>query len=661
MRTFIRGRVTRVIAQALTLTFLWSAVFLGIPIVPGEAQIAMRAAATQSVAVVPFDNRSRFPLETLGAEASQAITVELRERLQLDVLSADEVAMEMRDLGIKSPLNDSELIRLASQLEVTMVVTGEVRGAEIVRDRSGRHAEVTLAVTLFDRTAEGTVNGALVKGSAPAAEGDDVALVRKALEQAAFQAMQEMRTRPTVTATVLWNREEVVYVSAGSRSGVEAGTQMAVIRGGQRIALVQITSADALGAYGRLVSGPQLRPGDQLRALYRLPSKAGALSPARVAQKKKGMETLLIGTLGLLGLASIGSAGRLAGEGNIAAPGFTVSDLANGVALGYAWPSFLGDPTYPGNPAVLITFEPYDNPTEKSRVIAYEIWSDFGSLVTFTTPFVEPWWGPEWNRIIHWYNNTATAYYSGSITIDPTTGLAGFTAGVVTKDPADIIDYTITWGEGAAEITYTWPAQGPIPGRATIYRIKPVLAIQDIYGVWSLTRDTEMSTAINRVTPVSPPLAGSVSAEDMYGTFEFYTPRGADEAIIQIARDPNNSFPPSATYSKTIQGTWSGAGYYDRDSVTVNLETLLSLPGSGSYYWYRFGSRNRYDTTWPRPYPLSEVNDSGWVWSDVQRLDLAGGGRELAAHRERDVLARSQFGRTRLMARRRGDRPLHTH
>ncbi len=661
MRTFIRGRVTRVIAQALTLMFLWSAVFLGLPVVPGEAQIAMRAAATQSVAVVPFDNRSRFALETLGAEASEAVTVELRERLQLDVLPADEVAIDMRDLGIKSPLSDSELIRLASQLEVTMVVTGEVRSAAIVRDRAGRHAEVTLAVSLFDRTAEGVVNGALVTGKAPAAEGDDTTLVRKALEQAAFEAIQEMRTRPTVSATVLWNREDVVYVSAGSRSGVEMGTQMAVIRGGQRIALVQITSSDALGAYGRLVSGPQLRPGDQLRALYRLPSKVGALPPVKVAQKKRGMETLLIGTLGLLGLANIGAAGRLAGEGNVAAPGFTVSDLANGVALGYAWPSFLGDPSQPGNPAVLINFQPYSDTTEKSRVIAYEIWSDAGAMVTFTSPLEEPFAGPEWNQIIHWVNDTVTSYWSGSITINATTGAVAFTAGLSSKDPTENIAYNIAWSEGATTITYTWPALGPIPGRATIYRIKPVLAIQDIYGVWSLTRDTELSTAIQKVTPVSPPLAGAVFADGMEATFEFYTPRGADEAIIQIARDPNDSFPPTATYSQTIQGTWSGVGFYDRDSMLVDLNQLLSLPGSGSYYWYRFGSRNRYDTNRPRPYPSSQVNDRDWVWSDVQRLDLAAGGRELAAHRERDVLARSQFGRTRLMERRRPDRPLHIH
>jgi len=219
MRTFIRGRVTRAIAQALTLTFLCSAMFLGYPVLPAEAQISIRAAASQSVAVVPFDNRSRFPLETLGAEASQAVTVELRERLQLDVLDPDIVAAEMRDLGLKTPLSDSELIRLASQLEVTMLVTGEVREAKIVQDRSGRHAEVTLAVTLFDRTAEGTVNGALLTGSAPAAEGDDATLVRKALEETAFEAMQEMRTRPTITATVLWNREDIVYVSAGSAPG----------------------------------------------------------------------------------------------------------------------------------------------------------------------------------------------------------------------------------------------------------------------------------------------------------------------------------------------------------------------------------------------------------------------------------------------------------
>jgi len=659
MRTFIRGRVTRAIAQALTLTFLCSAMFLGYPVLPAEAQISIRAAASQSVAVVPFDNRSRFPLETLGAEASQAVTVELRERLQLDVLDPDIVAAEMRDLGLKTPLSDSELIRLASQLEVTMLVTGEVREAKIVQDRSGRHAEVTLAVTLFDRTAEGTVNGALLTGSAPAAEGDDAALVRKALEETAFEAIQEMRTRPTITATVLWNREDIVYVSAGSRAGVQMGTQMAVIRGGQRLALVQITSSDPLGAYGRLVSGPQLRPGDQLRALYRLPAKVGALSPERVARKKKGMETLLIGTLGLLGLADIASGSRLLEEGSWAAPGFAVGDLANGLALGYAsGPSFI--PTA----ATIITWQPYNNPAERRRLLGYYLWADDHAVWLS----VENWLGrPEWNQVIDYsIFPYAMVYFEATITLDTATGAASAVGAYLEYDPENPPDLGIF--VTPTDYTLRLLPVGPTPGRRTTYYVKPVVAVQDIYGVWSIEAETKSSNPVVYVTPVAPPGTAGVYISGMTGTFRFYSPKGADEAILEIARDPNNTFPPAATYTQTIQGTWSDQDDYTLASMDVDLNEVLALPGSGDYYWYRFGSRNRYDTTQPRPWPLStgpsdpQSYDLGWVWSDVQRITLwSATGREMAAHRDRSVLARSQFGRTRLMAGRRRDRPLHVH
>jgi hypothetical protein len=650
MRTFSGGRLTRVIAQALTLTFLWSVALLNVPLLPAKAQISMRTAATQSVAVLPFDNRSQFALGTLGEEASQAVSVELRERLLLDVLPSSEVAMVMRDLGSVPPLNDPELIRLCSELEVTMVVTGEVRRAEVTQTRSGRRGEVTLAVRLFDRVAEDAVNGALVEAYSPyLADADDATLVRKALEQAAFETIREMRTRPSVTATVLWNRDDVVYLSAGSRAGLQEGMQMAVIRGGQRIGLVEITSAERVGSYGRLVSGPQLQSGTQLRAIYRLPTRVGVPPPGKVARKKKGLETMLIGAAGLLGLANLGSAARLLGEGNIAAPGFVASDLADELEL--IW--------LPA--AVLLTWGQYDEPTERSRLIGYEIWSDQVGLVEVISTQLDP------RYFIDWFIGYPTTYRTASFTIDSVTGaLAVASAYPTTTDPDSVVT-EIVWGEGSTTIDYTWWPFGPVWGMPNQYSIKPVLAVQDIDGVWTLTRATEMSTTPNRVVPLLPPMTSGVYIHGMTATFDFYTPMGATDAIIQIARDPYDDFQVGRVYSNTISGTWTDMDPYTLAHIDVDLNQVLALPGSGDYYWYRFGSRNRHDTTYPRPFsvtdpdPNNDANDMNWVWSDVQRITLwSAAGREAAVHREREALARSKLSRTRLLSRHRGDREVHT-
>ncbi len=654
MRTFLRGRWARVIAQALTLTFLWSVAFLGLPVLPARAQIAMRTATAQSVAVVPFDNRSHFGDETLGQEAAQAVTVELRERLLLDVLPSADVELEMHDLDLKAPLSDSELIRLASELEVTTVVTGEVRSVELRNEPDGRRARVTLAVLVFDRVAEDTVNGALVEVVGPAmTNADDAAVVRKALEQAAFEAVREMRTHPTITATVLWNREDTVYVSAGSRAGLTNGTQMAVIRSGQRLGLVEITSADPLGAYAKLVSGPPLRPGDRLRAIYRLPSRAGAPLTQRMKRKKRGIETMLLGAAALLGLADIGSTARLLEQGNTAAPGFRASNLANGFSNGHSAPNF---------PAVLLTWEDYANAYESSRLIGYEIWADPGYLVTVITTSMPLWYDRYY--IQDWSIPPETVYKTLEITIDTTTGadtvdLTSTTLGP-DDDPSDV-DIGITEEDTQDDITYVYWVTPPSWGVPVQYRIRPIVAKQDIDGYWTIDRGTELSTG-QIITPIPPPFTSNVYFAGMTATFEFYSPYGADQGIIQIARGPEvGDFSPDRVYEQRIDGLWTDYMTYGRQLVDVDLNNVIGLPGSGDVYWYRIGCRNSDDTTYPRPYPLDRTEDNGWVWSDVQQFSVVAPSRDLALRRERDALARSLSSRSRVMNRTRRDRPLHIH
>ncbi len=666
MRTFLRGRWARVIAQALTLTFLWSAAFLCLPVPPAKAQIAMRTAATQSVAVVPFDNRSRFGAETLGQEAAEAVTVELRERLLLDVLPGTDVELVMHDLSLKVPLSDSELVRLATELEVTMVVAGELRAVDLRDGRGGRRAHVTLAVVLFDRVAEDTVNGALVDVVGPAvADGDDMTLVRKAIEQAAFEAVREMRTRPTITATVLWNREDTVYVSAGSRAGLKPGTQMAVIRSGQRLGLVEITSADPLGAYARLVSGPQLRPGDRLRAIYRLPSRVRAPLSERVAKKKRGIEKLLIGAAALLGLGNISSTARLLGEGDVAAPAFTASNLANGREHGYTHTADFG---YYGWPTVLLTWGDYDDPYEGTRLLGYEIWSDTVGLVEVISTTDQAWYDQHY---LHYYNGYPDAYKEAGFTIDSVTGEVDFYNTLITLDPdEDPPDMGVFWEEGSDNILYDWWPFSPPVGVKSRYAIRPVLAKQDIDGFWTIDRGTELSTGANTITPVLAPLPSNVYLAGMTATFEFYTSVGADEAIIQIARGPLADFDPDRVYSHTALGIEADPLFgYGKQFVDVDLNQVIGLPGSGDKYYYRIGCRNHEDSTYPQYYPGEQPqadpstlqNEYYWVWSDVKSLTLVAPSRDLAVKRERDALARSLSSRSRVLNRTRRDRPLRIH
>jgi TolB-like protein len=658
MTMLSQGPAARVVAQALSLTFLWSVVLMGIPLGPAQAQISTRTATTESVVVVPFDNLTRFRPDTLGKEASEAVAAELRDRLSLDVLPAADVELQMRELGLSLPLTDAELIRLATELEVTMVVTGQVRSAELVRDREGVRGEVVLAVRVFDRITEDSVNGALVdvKGPAGGPDTTEDTLMSKALQEAAFEALQEMRTRPSVVATVLWCREDNVYISVGARAGLGTGMQLAAIRDGKRIGTVQVTSADSLGSYGQRVSGAVLRPGDQLRGIYKLPSGRVETNPERAYRKKTRLEKMVIGAAALMGIAEIGSASRLLAEGGFAVPGFTVSNLANlrEVVMSQELPM---DSQLGGS---LITWSPFSEPTANTRLLGFEIWRGFSETVSLVTVIPVGTLGQNWFIDLPWPYGIFFSYVT--FVIDPVTGIPTFDpiVGIEAIDPDNPEAMLEVDRVSETEIDYvSWWLIGPLPGVTYQYRVRPIIServwvSQGVYN-WRINRETEYSTAPQQLTSVGLPVPGPVVTAGTTAAFYFYSPPGADEGILEIARDPNNDFPPSKIYTQTIAGLPATSGAWTLQFFSVDLTNVLSLPGSGDVYWWRVGCRNRYDGTLPRPWPLTRSNDYGYVWSSTEHLVLPPFASRMVRQqqeRQRALLSGMALGRSRILQHR---------
>ncbi|UCC67229.1 MAG: hypothetical protein JSV79_08800, partial [Armatimonadota bacterium] len=681
MRVFSKGRLARAIAHLLALTFIGSTWLTGVVVSPAAAQIATRAATTQSVAVAPFDNLSGILPEVLGDEAAAAISVELRDRLLPDVLPKADVTLQMRDLGYTPPLSDMELVRLAAELEVALVVTGQVRAARILRSPEGRFAEVVLAVRLFDRVARADVNGALVTGKGPASpDASDEVLLRKALAQAAFDAVEEMKSRPTITAMVLWSRGEKMFFNVGTAGGVVTGMKLVGVRSGERIGVVRVTEADATGAYADLVEGTSLRTGDHLRAIYELPTTVGA-APARViAQTGKRFENVLIAAALLFGLAGHAARARLITEGGIAAPRFCTSNLANAAEMAYG--GWFYSITMPGYliplAATLSTWEPYQG-TQESRVLVYEIWRND----RLAGHFPVHWLGEsKWIDGVH-----SPVWEYVTYSIDPLTGE------LASVDPeADwfIPDYDDETGEFLwddwdsfvdghddqigkfledTDLSYgmIWGPdyEGPAAGQYYVYRLKPMVAkqIQVADGTyeWVWEEESEYSSEGNIVIPVTPPGAydvywvfqgydqGVYEIWDVFAnpeiaaniaTFHFYSSVGADEAIVQVTRDPNVTFDPQGVLS---QSTPISYGY----EATVQVD-LTKVPGTGDIYWWRVGAHNRRSTTPPRPWPLHLANDYGWVWS--RRLTFASSplSRASLLHQQREAVARSEMRGVRL-------------
>ena len=679
MRILTQGRVARAIAQVLTLAFLWPAAFLGAAAVPADAQIVTRTAATQSVAVVPFENLTRYRQDTLGDEASDAVAVELRDRLLLDVLPRADVSLQMRDLGITAPVSDVEMVRLAAEMEVTLLITGQIRGARVARGPDGRYGEVMLAVRLFDRVARADVNGALVAGRSPGSvESSDDTLLAKALEQAAFQAVEQMRSRPTITAMVLWTRGDVAFLNVGDWGGLQAGMELVVIRSGERIGMVEVTESDPLGSYCQVTEGPPLRPGDNLRAIYRLPSAVGGLEPGQVSRQRSRLESVLWPALILLGLGGLPGAAR-AVEGPVSQAGpILASAISNAAYLTYPGTPDITDPDddeiilFPARPvswASLITWTKIRN-SESLRVLFYEIWRG-GTLLDV----VDADWAAEYVDVALSRGNLDI-----TIVVDAVTGegtLSEWVYEVELDLSTDLQDESLTFDE--YEIQYEIAQEYNLGGFTMQYTIIPVITTQHwidegLYEYWIERGPASSSGGCTLLVPAitypfhlvnvnegisvyeewvpypNPEISGNLA------TFWFYAPEGANDIVIEVAREPNWLFDPSATYSQVVPGVIPGGWNEFLQSVQVDL---TNVPGTSTIFIWRLGGTNRYDAVQPRPWPSGNSQDFGHVWSWVNSFAAGGISRASMLHEQREAMARSRVSGARVPRRATVDRVLH--
>ena len=707
MRTFSEGRLARRIAYALSSVFLWSVGFMGLAVLPASAQIVVKGTSTQSVAVVQFQNKSRVHPETLGDEASAAVSVELRDRLLLDVLPKADVSLQMRDLGMVPPLSDVEMVRLATELDVQMVVAGEVRGARIVQTRQGRYAEIVLLVRLFDRVARADVNGSLVGAVSPTSDQSDEVLLEKALQQAAFAAVEQMKSRPTVAAMVLWSRADTVFLNVGTRGGVRPGMRLVAVRGGERIGLAKVTEADAIGSYATSVEGPPLRTGDSMRAVWETPT---GLKPERVgvAQARRSrFENIAVAAAVFLGFGNYASRARRSDEGNTTAPGFKALNIADGADMGISGylTSFNPSRDLQPRPAAIIKWNRYQS-SEKQRILGYWLLRGGGEILTVLLTGIT-----QDTYLIDDGRNTP-GLQTLDLQLDTTDGRLTTADAVFT--PWEPSDYNFdlnqwenpTWGEflqdnsdQAVVERFTdsffagwFPSElpgddfgGMFPSVLYFYQIGPLVIKQTSTGIWEFA-GTEFSTVRNFVTGVAP--AGTYSIWNEFlrmrlgvyreyyvdpvtnqpfhvnpyvlgnqATFRFYFPWGADQMQLQLARSPNFDFDPGLGVANIELPAsppdpspfWECNPYY----VTPKID-LSQVPGGSTLFLWRVRARNTSDThpAQTLSYAVDDIGDPimrGWVHSTSSFFQIGiGASRASLMHEQRGAMEAIRAARARV-------------
>jgi len=637
MRVFSQGQLARGLARALMVAFVWSMLCSGIVAVPAGAQVPTRSTSDQSTAVVPFYNQSAYHPETYGDEVAALVATDLEERLLLDVLDAGEVTLEMKNLGMKVPLDTPALVRLATQLDVKMMVYGDIREARVVMDKGGRYGQVTIGVHLFSRLAQGDVNGALITAHSPSdALGSADELIANALKQAVFQAIGEMKTRPAVTASVIFASGDQIFTNVGTRGGIMTGMKLVAVRGQQKIAEVLVTEARATGSDGKVISGSQLRTGDFLLALYQVPGEGPPLSmKEKVTHQAQGLERLgvYVGVAAIL--LGVARTSRQVLSGNYNLPNFQVSALANAEGN----PGVMSFPLL--GPCNLLTWTKYSN-TQSRRVLGYVIYrSDVPIFLVMpqqtggNTVYIDDAWPRP--------GLPGTVHVDFSFSIDSLTGLvAGANSpGTIYAPDANGNPTYDAWLNGLFlgiyYEDYFFEAgllmEGPLPNYQEYYRVQPIVTEQrssdpDIPD-WHIVFAANESTPSNPTTGVPAALTDQAMLVGSVATFSFYHPGGADECELQVQRDqgasgPIDFAPGPALYQTVVTGLNPNVAG-DIQRIQVNFAALQALQGTSDIYWWRIGCRRRGDALMPRAYPINPNSpDNGWVWTfPVARIVLA--------------------------------------
>jgi len=387
----------------------------------------------------------------------------------------------------------------------------------------------------------------------------------------------------------------------------------------------------------------------------------------QVTKQGKRYEKVLLAAAALIGLGGFAHSSRLVEEGGIAAPNFITSNLANGLDSGYSW-------YYEA--ASLLTWTPLGG-TLGTQLVCLEFFRDFDRV-----DFVSAAEGSklyidnQWAEGIQVYEFTL----ADVLTSDWGKTRDEFIQYIPVYDQDGVLTYTwadfLTDNQNELNTTlavdfmhFGWVPSGPVATVAYQYRVKPYLVRLQPDDTYAFVWDTETSDAsylISVATPEAMPFWSDGAtwydnpelaniAGHMVATFHFYAAVGADEMILQVARDPNVSFDASSLYTEVIPGTDPSAWYPQQITRQVVLD---DVPGTSNIFWWRVGGRNRQSDVAPRPYPLILANDYGYVWSGDVYFTTAGMSAAGDARPQRADILRARSTHQRAPTRDRGDRIL---
>ena len=307
MRRFVESLPGRAVCHAVVTALVLPFLSL-VTATRAQAQIQ----TLPSWAVVDFVNRSPGDKGgfKIGALAADAVANELSKSGRYDVTPREQVARAIQSLNLVTPVTEhTSLMRLATEVSATSLVTGEVVNWQIRPAGNGKQADVIVRAIVRDVASGLPVNGSAQSASSSLRPGDtpDEVLLAEAFSLAASKIVGDVSNRSLPRGTVLNTFENQAFVNQGSRSGFKVGQQVIVYRGSEQVAtarVIQVSYDDSTAEIVRSFKG--MKPGDRVQVVFEVPNiEPGFFNDGSTKQVRPKVARSNTGFLQMLGAVFI--------------------------------------------------------------------------------------------------------------------------------------------------------------------------------------------------------------------------------------------------------------------------------------------------------------------------------------------------------------------
>ncbi|MGD9518385.1 MAG: hypothetical protein AB7W28_02625 [Armatimonadota bacterium] len=247
----------------------------------GLAWAQVGAKEVSHAVVLPVIDKTGRQSQAILDKATAAVALALEDAGEFTVVPTSELERELAGMGLRTPLNPAEQLRLAERLHADKVMTSYLH-ALAVDGRSGA-GECQIEVQALDVRAEEITSGGTGVASTkpiPGWDKDIMNVVNELLRQAAELAVRDMLRKSIRRGFVeMIDDLGAVHVNLGMRDGIAVGQELVVMRGYwqrelektvmRKIGTITVKQVASDRLTAAVSSGMPPRTGDRVYVLYR--------------------------------------------------------------------------------------------------------------------------------------------------------------------------------------------------------------------------------------------------------------------------------------------------------------------------------------------------------------------------------------------------------